>query len=158
MTDKKRIASGSYDNTIKIWNIKTQQYKTNFENCSVSCLLEFDSQRIISGCLDGRLKVWNTKNEQCSLYLHGHTSTLTCITKLDNERVVTTLQGHVECISCVIQLNEKVFASGSIDKTIRIWNLETNTCVKTIKNDSYVRSIILMSEESIVRIEIFIKA
>ena len=43
------------------------------------------------------------------------------------------LQGHTDHLRTLIQLNNGNLLSSSRDETIRIWNLETKTCLNVIK-------------------------
>lgn len=43
------------------------------------------------------------------------------------------LRGHANYIHDIIQLNSQFIASASADKTIKIWDLETNECVATLE-------------------------
>jgi len=44
-----------------------------------------------------------------------------------------TLKGHTEPIWCLCELNNGNIASGSVDKTIKIWNTQNKSCIFTIK-------------------------
>ena len=44
-----------------------------------------------------------------------------------------TLTGHGDWITCLsVAPNLKTFITGSLDKTIKVWDFATNKCVKTI--------------------------
>jgi WD40 repeat protein len=47
-----------------------------------------------------------------------------------------TLKGHTEPIWCLCELNNGNIASGSVDKTIKIWNTQNKSCIFTIKGHS----------------------
>lgn len=50
-----------------------------------------------------------------------------------------TLTGHAEWITSLsISPNFKTFITGSLDKTIKIWDLNSNKCIKTINLNSPV--------------------
>ena len=49
LLDSKTFISGSFDNTIKIWNIdQSTSLRTYYDTDAVTCLLIFDSQTFIS--------------------------------------------------------------------------------------------------------------
>ncbi|MBS1988025.1 hypothetical protein JST56_03455 [Candidatus Dependentiae bacterium] len=45
----------------------------------------------------------------------------------------TTFEGHKDCVYCITQLSDGSLASASRDNTIRVWDLNTNTCVATLE-------------------------
>jgi WD40 repeat protein len=42
------------------------------------------------------------------------------------------LEGHSKSVRTICQINNNFFASGSFDKTIKIWDIFNFTCVHTI--------------------------
>ncbi|KAJ3325896.1 WD repeat-containing protein 5 [Boothiomyces sp. JEL0866] len=111
------IASGSYDESIKIWDVKKGKclktlsggkclkYYTGHSNTSVCCIADFSTtagKYIVSGSEDKLIYIWD----------------------LQSKEIVQTLQGHsdtVITVACHPILN--MIASGSIesDLTIKIW-------------------------------------
>ena len=45
---------------------------------------------------------------------------------------IATLQGHTHWVHCLI-VHNNILYSGSSDKTIRAWNLDTNECIATLQ-------------------------
>ncbi|KAH7187803.1 hypothetical protein DER44DRAFT_736509 [Fusarium oxysporum] len=79
--DGQRLASGSIDKTIKVWDAATGAYIQTLEghNASVnSVAFSADSQRLASGSDDKTIKVWNT-------------AIGTCVQTLEVGRVITHL-------------------------------------------------------------------
>jgi WD40 repeat protein len=57
---------------------------------------------------------------------------------------------HTNTVYCVIELSDGRIASGSNDKSIRIWDSNSRTCLKIlIGHTSYVLSVIELSDGSI---------
>lgn len=50
----------------------------------------------------------------------------------NNKETKYLLVGHSKNILCLSQINEEKFASGSEDKTIKIWSMKTKQCLSTI--------------------------
>ncbi|MBS1988026.1 WD40 repeat domain-containing protein [Candidatus Dependentiae bacterium] len=46
---------------------------------------------------------------------------------------VSTLEGHTGWVNCIKQLNDGRLTSGSRDKTIKVWDLNTNRCFVTLE-------------------------
>jgi len=53
-----------------------------------------------------------------------------------------SIQAHDEIIVCMIELRNKHIATGSYDKTIKIWDINTSACGKEIKEDGKVFSLL----------------
>jgi hypothetical protein len=74
--DGTRIASGSADKTLKVWDAKTGQDLLSLKGHTDSVnAVSFspDGSRIASGSFDKTLKVWDAKTGQDLLSLKGHT-------------------------------------------------------------------------------------
>ncbi|XP_076319996.1 p21-activated protein kinase-interacting protein 1-like isoform X2 [Tachypleus tridentatus] len=100
----KYLASGSADETIRLFNMKTHQEvgKLIQHDGTVNCLEFLDSSHLISGSEDGTICVWTTSNWQC----------------------VKTLRGHKDgVISLSAHPTGKLLLSVAKDKTLRTWNL-----------------------------------
>jgi WD40 repeat protein len=111
------VMSGSYDRTIKMWDLNGRCLNTiRAHTHKVNCL-QFDGTTLVSGSHDTLVKVWDMSG-QC---LH-------------------TLQGHDNMIHCLQFKGNQLF-TGSSDTTIRMWNLSTGEHINTIKNQSAVCSL-----------------
>jgi hypothetical protein len=101
--DGQTLASGSWDKTIKVWNLSTgQAVRTLTGHTSIvqSVALSADGQTLVSGSWDKTIKVWN----------------------LSTGQAVRTLTDHTEgVISVAISADGQTLASGSWDKTIKVW-------------------------------------
>ena len=63
------IATGSYDNTIKIWDIANQKLLTSIQELGhVLCLLEFEPNLLLSGTDDNSIQIWNINNPNRCLF------------------------------------------------------------------------------------------
>lgn len=110
--DGERIASGSFDNTIKIWDLKTKQcVKTlrGHQN-SIYELVSLDGKFLASAGHEKKIKLWNIKTGKCVKTLKGHSRTNHSLARLDTGRL----------------------ASGCLD-TIKIWDVNNGKCLNTFK-------------------------
>jgi len=108
------IISGSYDRSIKFWDLSGQCLNTiRAHTHKINCL-QFDGRTMVSGSHDTLVKVWD---------LNGH-----CL---------HTLQGHDNMIHC-LQFKGSKLLTGSSDSMVKVWDLQTGNHVNTIKNHSAV--------------------
>ena len=62
--------------------------------------------------------------------------------KLNPFNLEKSIQAHDEIIVCMIELRNKLIATGSYDKTIKIWDINTAACGKEIKEEGKVFSLL----------------
>ena len=128
--------ASSYLDKIKIWQPSAKLDPILVLSCHqlpVVCLhsrvLEDGSLMLFSGSYDYSIKVWkpftNTTFKRLSW------------TK-NNDRLVTTIIGHEQYVTCLTTFkmnNEILLASGSSDKTIKVWTLCSWENLITLKED-----------------------
>jgi WD40 repeat protein len=110
---KGRLASGSADGQIIIWNAATsaalmkadayEQY--NGENVWVTSLVQLNDDLLVSGSSRGEIKTWNLAKKKTKLSL---VSTL-------------GIAPHTDRVSKLVRLANGNLASASYDKTIKVW-------------------------------------
>ncbi|PHJ58151.1 hypothetical protein VF14_22380 [Nostoc linckia z18] len=158
--DKKTLASGGEDNTIKIWNLTTGEEIITLKGHSSfvkSVAFSPDSKTLASGG-DQTVKIWNFATGQIIRNLEGHVygvesvafspdgKTLASgsgdntikIWNIATGKEIRTLKGHTSGVESVaFSPNGKTLASGSNDNTIKIWNLATGQAILTFKGHSH---------------------
>ena len=151
-----KIATGSYDKTIKIWNLDNYECeKTITEEGIVFCLLEFEPNILLSGTEKNTIQLWNINNYDYDAKLHsfeGHSLWVNNLVKCNSQKFASCsndseiriwnyiskeceniLKGHTNCILSMTMLKDGRLCSASADCTIKIWNLETNICEETLE-------------------------
>jgi WD40 repeat protein len=131
-----RLASGSWDNTIKIWKDQDLVYTLRGHTNVVSSVAWSMSGLLASGSADKTIKVW--KNEELCYTLRGHADYVrsvawsmsglltsgsydTSIMIWKDQDLLYTLTGHTQLVSSVAWSMSGLLASGSDDKSIMIW-------------------------------------
>lgn len=158
--NRKYLMSGSYDTTIKIWNVETGEcIKTLAGHSKGVRALAFDSQKLITGGLDSTVKVWNYHSGKCIATYRGHEDAVSsvdfsgktivsgsadCTVKVwhVDSRTCFTLRGHSDCVNCVkIHEPSNTVFSASDDTTVKMWDLKNNQCLRVfggIENNGHV--------------------
>lgn len=109
--DESKVASASYDKSIRVWNVHTATciaiYDGHAESI-VSLIYSADETLLISADLNGTFKVWDTSIETQSPEIESHKSAiLEVMFSPDKKKVVTT----------------------SGDRTVRLWDAATGKCL-----------------------------
>lgn len=81
-----RLATGSLDKTIKIWDLFSASLKLTLHGHlkGVWCLKFITQYLLCSGSYDSTIKIWNLKNASCSRTLFSHTGPVWAFCKQDN--------------------------------------------------------------------------
>ncbi len=117
--DGSRVASGSSDSTIKIWDVDNGSliHTLKGHDESVICVAYSpDGLQIISGSDDRTIKIWDTVNGA----------------------VLNTLSGHTDLVRTVAFSPDGLrIVSGSRDKTIKIWDVVDGSLIHTLTDHTY---------------------
>ena len=150
-----KIATGSYDATIKIWdiNLNFNSQKTIKEEGNVFCLLEFEENMLLSGTEKNNINLWNLNTLQLSFSFKGHQFWVNSLTKINNYNTyfascsndnqiriwdyknkvcAKILTGHLNGIFTLITLKNGCLCSGGADLSIKIWDINEGKCKTTL--------------------------
>lgn len=111
------FVTASDDHGLKVFSITTGEQKRELftkqyghkEQVTAVDFVKFDG-RILSGAMDSKLCLWSANSTRC-VDLHGH-------------------QASISKVQCAEHRN--VAVSSSYDKTVKVWNLDTQQCLSTL--------------------------
>lgn len=154
------LASGSDDNTVKIWNLRQKQVIRTLKADSgwvYTVAISPDGQSAIAGYQNKTIKLWNLNTGEKIRTLKGHQALVNSVAiSPDSQTVVSgsydktikiwdfstgkelrTLKGHTgEVLSVAISPNGEKIASAGADRTIKIWQLKTGKEIHNIRGHS----------------------
>ena len=119
--DGRTLASGSWDNTIRLWDVATGTVQQTLSGDGASVVFSPDGRTLASGS-GLEIRLWDVA-----------TGT-----------VQQTLTGHTDVVSSVVfSPDGRTLASGGVwDNTIRLWDVATGTLKQTLTHPHIVFSVV----------------
>ncbi|GBF52481.1 high-affnity carbon uptake protein Hat/HatR [Microcystis sp. 0824] len=158
------LVSGGDDQTVRIWSLETKEListLTGHQDKVTAVAVHPDREIIASGSEDKTVKIWSVKTGEILSTLQGHSDKVLTVKFSQNgqllasgggendktviiwnlgEKSSITLKGHSDWFGGILSVdfgsNNKFLASGSKDKTIKIWDIKRGTEVKTLSEHS----------------------
>ena len=128
-----RLISGSYDKTLRVWDIENDEclYKLEGHKGAIKTVaLCSDCDIVVSGSDDGTVKLWNYERGKFIRDFIGH-------------------GGSVRTVA--ISRDGEIVLSGSSDYTVRVWNVkERDSIYKFDKHGSNVTTVSMYENKNIV--------
>lgn len=157
--DGQTLVSGSEDDTIKVWNLKTgnlNQTLSAHSDTVRSLAIAPDGQTLVSGSGDKTIKVWNLGTGKLLGTLTGHSGSVWSVAisadgrtvasssedgtvklwNLQTGELLHTLTGHSGAVFSVAISPNGECATAGMDKTIRIWDIQTGKLLRTLAGHS----------------------
>ncbi|TKA54989.1 hypothetical protein B0A53_02462 [Rhodotorula sp. CCFEE 5036] len=136
----KQIASASWDMTARVWSWVGGEDGWNCTSVLVDhgaavwdvLLIQKDPNILLTACADSRIRLFDLKDAGTMFTFKGHTGPVRSLAKL--------LPDDPDCA---------LFASGSNDSNIIIWNYQTGDSVTTLgSHDSFIYSLVALPSAS----------
>ena len=161
--DGKTLATGSLDNTVKLWDMETKEYIGTLEghsNYINAVSFSPDGMRLASCSRDNTVRLWDMETHTEIATLGGHErSVLGVAFSLDGTRLasggraelndadgqvklwdvetqtnIATLEGHTGLVwSVAFSPDGKTLATVSSDATVKLWDVDTQTNITTLE-------------------------
>ncbi len=164
--DGYRIASGSTDNTVQVWDAATGWHTSSYlghKDWVWSVAWSPDGNYIASGggSYDKTVQVWNVASKRPvdtfdstegvnsvawspdgKLIASGSYDKLVVVRDPFNHTTPFTLQGHTDGVKSVAWSPDgKLIASGSLDQTIIVWDASNGNHIYTLPHNNYIKSV-----------------
>jgi WD40 repeat protein len=136
------LLSGSDDQTVRLWDVCTGQCLQILQghtNQIRSVGFSPDGQIVASGSDDQTVKLWNVRDGKCLQTLHGHSKSVWSVhwSPVRVSKAVATLGASAFSVSAAGGQRPTgvghTLASGSEDETIKIWDVNTAECLRTLR-------------------------
>jgi WD40 repeat protein len=168
LPDGSRALSGSWDNTVRLWDLPSGEMVRAFAGHvgSVEAVAVLaDGRRGLSGSWDNTLRLWDLMTGDTLHILEGHIARVNSVAVLaDGSRALSgsedktlrlwdlasgttlrTLEGHTDQVNAVAVLaNGSRALSGSDDNTLRLWDLRSGQTLRTLEGHTFAVSAVAM--------------
>ncbi|CAN9182999.1 unnamed protein product [Alternaria alternata] len=155
--DGQTVASGSYDETVKLWDASTGALRSTLEghlDVVTSVVFSPDGQTVASGSDDKTVKLWDASTGAVRSTLEGHLDVVTSVVFSPDGQTVasgsddatvklwdastgavrSTLEGHLDVVTSVVfSPDGQTVASGSYDETVKLWDASTGALRSTLE-------------------------
>eukprot|EP00160_Parvularia_atlantis_P017796 Unigene6280_Nuclearia_a/m.19333 Unigene6280_Nuclearia_a/g.19333 ORF Unigene6280_Nuclearia_a/g.19333 Unigene6280_Nuclearia_a/m.19333 type:complete len:489 (+) Unigene6280_Nuclearia_a:47-1513(+) len=144
---ERKIVSGSYDHTIRVWDLDKRECVKVLKGHELSVqALQFNECMIVSGSMDKTVRIWCSRTGRLMRTLEHSEGVLAL--SFDCRRIVSgtvdgavrvwelltnshySLVGHMDRINCVKLYQDNMLFSASDDMTVCLWDLTSRECIR----------------------------
>ncbi|HEY9811434.1 MAG TPA: serine/threonine-protein kinase [Halomicronema sp.] len=155
--DGQTVATGSFDGSIKLWNLPTGGMETLLAGhfgAVWAVAISPDGQTLASASSDKTIKLWNIRTGELVETLEGHNGSVFAVAFSPNGKTLAsvsedktiklwdtrtgieqrTLNGHSDEVQTVaFSPDNKTLVTGSSDGTLKLWNAKNGKLQRTLK-------------------------
>jgi WD40 repeat protein len=155
--DGQRLASASWDRTVKVWDARTGQGTLTLKghtDAVEGVAFSPGGRLLASASRDKTVKLWDARTGRETLTLKGHTTYVYGVAfSPDGQRLASaswdrtvkvwdaqtgretlTLRGHTGVVGCVVYSPDgQRLASASVDEAVKVWDARTGQEILTLK-------------------------
>ena len=156
------LASGSYDDTVKLWDVQTHTTIATLEgHTDIVWSMSFspDGLLLASGSGDNTVKLWDVQTHTNIATLEGHTDSVPSVSfspdglllasgsyddtvklwDVQTHTTIATLEGHQGSVPSVsFSPDGTLLASGSYDDTVKLWDVKNRTNIATLEGHGWL--------------------
>ncbi len=153
LTGDGRVVSGSYDGTVKVWDLNSGQEQRTLSGHGgvVWALAMTGDGRVVSGSYEGTVKLWDLNSAHKERTLSGHGGVVYALAMTGDGRVVSgsydgtvkvwdlnsahkerTLSGHGGWVNALAMTRDGRVVSGADDGTVKVWDLASGQEQRTL--------------------------
>ena len=139
------LASGSRDDTIHVWYVNTGELLETFQRHSddvTSVVFSPDGRTLASGSEDDTIRLWNVELELDTGPILWDLETGQQVANTREEvnntqQLLKIFEGHKDKVNSItFSPDGRTLASGSVDGTVRLWDVNTGQETRTITTDN----------------------
>ena len=141
-------STGMFEPSLRIWDWRKAPLRPpldNHDDVVISDVLH-QSGKILTAAHDKTLRVWDLETATCDQVFSEHTAPIECMQWMDDGTIISAdwdgviihweqdgevlhrFEGHINWVRGLEVLGETNILSWSDDQTLRLWDLDTETC------------------------------
>ena len=167
-----QLISGSYDKTVKIWDLKEETLirTLNTESDVLSMTVNSSNTKLVLGLEERYIQMWDLQYYKKIAFLEGHANRVNAVKMLSESRRVVSgssdaciriwdindahqlpfVQGHSQAILQVtVTPDNQRAVSISKDKKVIVWDLKEGKQIKSFQNNSAVMSSLALTSDGL---------
>lgn len=140
------LVTASRDNTVRVWDLSRGKCTGLLEgHYATVTAMQMEDSLVVTGSLDASLKLWrvsklnspHANDDEFNIDSINNSKSIRAGAGNDGDDddvdspLLTTFESHVQEVTA-LHFNDSTLVSGSADRTIRQWDLNTGNCLQTI--------------------------